>query len=138
MNNSIALKNSNLNTNIKLNQTWFNIKHVDNEQFFSSDLAKVCAKNQKQKRWILCVDGDESSLQTLAENVDTSKILRVNGQRQPIAFDKIARALLKGNCSTVILCDHDFSERQLMMLQSCARQGNTECIVVNKKQNQLH
>ncbi|WNC73781.1 hypothetical protein RGQ13_07260 [Thalassotalea psychrophila] len=138
MNKSITIKNSNLNANIGLNQSWFKIKHVDNEQFFSNDLAEVCAKNQQQKRWILCVDSDESSLQTLADTVDKSKILRVNGQHQPIAFDKIARTLLKGNCSTVILCDHDFSERQLMMLQSCAKQGNTECIVVNKKQNQLH
>ncbi|KGJ99613.1 hypothetical protein [Thalassotalea sp. ND16A] len=122
----------------KFNNPWFKVETVNDDAFFSADLAKVCIKNQQQKRWILCVDGDDSRVQSLAKSIDKSKLLRVNGQHQPIAFDKIARALLKGNCSTVILCDPQLSEEQLLMLQSCAKHGKTECIVVKNTPKQLH
>jgi len=86
----------------------------------------------------LCVDSEESDLLELAKSIDTSKLLRVNGQNKSISFDKIQRTLLKGNCSTVVLCESKFSAQELRSLRICAKRGNTQCIVVNKQKPQLH
>ena len=142
MNNDILNNNNNLknirNIDNNYNNPWFQVRSIDSNDFYTNELIEKCTKNQQQKRWILCIDGDEMCVQSLAANIDRSKLLQVNGQHQPVAFDKIARALLKGNCSTVILCDPQFTEQQMLMLQSCAKHGNTECIIINKSKKNLH
>ena len=121
-----------------MNNPWVKVKQANSAKFYGETLAKVCLKNQQQKRWVLCVDGDDEDVLTLADNIDKSKFLRVQGHQQPVAFDKIARALLKGNCSTVILNNPQLTDSQIILLHSCAKQGNTECIIVNKAQSKLH
>lgn len=121
-----------------LKNPWVKVEQAHSSSFYRDTLAKVCLKNQQQKRWVLCVDGDDDDVLTLADNIDKSKFLRVQGHHQPVAFDKIARALLKGNCSTVILNNPQLTDSQIIILHSCAKQGNTECIIVNKTQPNLH
>lgn len=114
------------------------MSQVNHKHNYHADILNVCKRNQLQKRWILCVDGKEAYVQQLAKNIDKSKLLRVNGHHQPIGFDKVARALLKGNCSTVILCETNFTTEQIDILKGYARQGNTQCILVNSTTSQLH
>ncbi|NMP16643.1 hypothetical protein [Thalassotalea sp. Y01] len=135
MNQQLLNKDAILNGH---NNRWLTITSPENAQAMTQDLALLCQHNQQQKRWILCVDSDDLDIQPLAEKIDCSKLLRVNGQHQPLAFEKIATTLLRGNCSTVIIWDQTFSESQLQMLQSCAKHGNTECIIVNSAKSVLH
>ncbi|MDG1734105.1 MAG: hypothetical protein P8M49_04075 [Thalassotalea sp.] len=142
MNNTINMNNNNLNDelatiNSAINN-WLSVENNNSNTFFADKLVKVCQSKQQDKRWILCVDSEESDLLELAKSIDTSKLLRVNGQNKSISFDKIQRTLLKGNCSTVVLCESKFSAQELRSLRICAKRGNTQCIVVNKQKPQLH
>ncbi|MEW6998599.1 hypothetical protein AADZ86_12960 [Colwelliaceae bacterium BS250] len=118
--------------------TWLKIADDTKDNFFANELVQVCHSKQQDKRWILCVDSDDKDLLQLSKQVDKNKLLRVNGQHKNVEFDKIQRALLRGNCSTVVLCDTKFSAQQLRSLQICAQRGNTQCIIVNKAKQQLH
>lgn len=119
-------------------QPWLQIANAEEGNFFANELVQVCRSKQQDKRWILCVDSNEKAVLQLAEQVDKNKLLRVNGQHKSVEFEKIQRTLLKGNCSTVVLCDSQFSAQQLRSLQICAERGNTQCIVINKINQQLH
>lgn len=137
MNNTFKLNNSDLSnefasSSIVINN-WLSVENNSSNTFFADKLVKVCQAKQQDKRWILCVDSEESDLLELAKSIDTSKLLRVNGQKKSISFDNIQRTLLKGNCSTVVLCESKFTEQQLRALRICAKRGNTQCIVVNKQ-----
>lgn len=132
------LKNKQINNKFNSTHSWDGIALTNSSQADRDNLLNVCKINQRQKRWILCVDGKDADVQQLAEYIDQSKLLLVNGQHRPIAFDKIARALLKGNCSTVILCEENFSKKQIEKLKTCAQHGNTQCILLNQASTQLH
>ncbi len=134
-NNMLAKETS---SNMIKRNAWLRIENNKSNRFVSNELIDVCRTQQQDKRWILCVDGNDSDVYQLAEHLDSNKLLRVNGQHKSVGFDKIQRTLLKGNCSTVVLCDPDFTAQQLRSLQICAQRGNTKCIIVNKHCQQLH
>lgn len=138
MRNSIYNKNNKLPSSTNPFSLWHTVENNQKCNKFTSEIAQLCMTNEQDKRWILCVDGNDSEVYRLAESVDKSKFLRVNGQQNKIPFDKIQSTLLKGNCSTIVLCDPAFSPQELRTLQLCAVQGQTKVIVLNNSKPTMH
>ncbi|MDN3651241.1 hypothetical protein QWY77_00390 [Thalassotalea ponticola] len=122
---------NNLNRSFYNSNRWLTLASDQPHQTMTFDLLSRCSKNQQQKRWILCVGGDETDLQPLTKHIDHEKLLRVYPNLKPITFEQIVNALLRGNCSTIIIWDKQFNASQLDILKSSAKHGKTECIIVN-------
>ena len=113
---------------------WMNIKGVNNPDQLSELYQDVCQKHQHTKKWILMINPEDESLLQLStqSKIDVSRILRVNTKNTLITINAIEKALSKGNCSAIILSQNDIKSHELVQLSNCAKQGQTQCIVLEK------
>jgi cell division inhibitor SulA len=129
LNNSTNLSS----TNKVNNEQWLDIRNIENDGELSRHYANICQQHKLEKKWILMINPEGKSLEQLVinSNIDTSKILKINDKKVNLNLENIATALSKGNCSAVILRNTCFEKEQLSALMLCAKEGNTQCIVLN-------
>ncbi len=141
MQNHNHYKNNNLESQAAIStpiNNWLKVTNITEIGHHKDKISSICRKYQQQKRWILCVNGNDQQMRQLAKQVDKSKLLRVNGQKSDVSFEQIKEVLIKGNCSTVVLYQSAYNQQQLLTLQQCAQLGNTQCVVINCHANTLH
>ncbi|MFB1016316.1 MAG: hypothetical protein QMC51_11765 [Alteromonadaceae bacterium] len=114
-------------------QPWFNIKNIASINQIPTIYDTVCRQHQHKKKWILMINPEDEMLENLAniENIDTTKILRVSIKDNTFSLKSIKNILTQGNCSAVILSDTHLKVDEISELSNCARQGKTQCIVLN-------
>jgi cell division inhibitor SulA len=114
-------------------QSWFDIKNIASVNQISSIYDTVCRQHQHKKKWILMINPEDEMLENLAniENIDTTKILRVSIKDNMFNLKSIKNILTQGNCSAIILSDTHLKNNEISELSHCARQGKTQCIVLN-------
>jgi cell division inhibitor SulA len=149
-----------LNTNMSYNKNqgsplhsgdWLQLANVNNHQELTSHYATICQQHDQEKKWVLFINPEESSLEQLAQThgVDISKVLCVSfkGKNKTqhlcdensahLDVDQIKKVLCRGNCSAVILSNANFSADDMVILDQSARVGETQCIVLkNQRVNQ--
>ena len=122
---------------------WFESKNVTGKYELSEQYASICQQHEQQKKWVLFINPDEASLEQLAKShgVDISKVLCVNVKNKPgidaqdgellnLNIKQIKNVLCRGNCSAVILSNAIFKEEEIIELNSCAKQGETQCLLL--------
>jgi len=133
------------------NQAWLKLTSVENHQELSSQYADICQQYNQEKKWVLFINPEESSLEQLAKThgVDISKILCVSfkGKNKTnhlldeksahLDIEQIKGVLCRGNCSAVILSNASFSTEEIIALDNCARLGETQCVLL-KNQRKPH
>ena len=114
-------------------QSWFNIRNIASVNQISSIYDTVCRQHQHKKKWILMINPEDEMLENLAniENIDTTKILRVSIKDNTFSLKSIKNILTQGNCSAIILSDTHLKIDEISELSHCAKQGKTQCIVLN-------
>jgi len=138
---------------------WFESKSIIGKYELSKQYASICQQHRQQKKWVLFINPDESSLEQLStiHGVDISKVLCVNVKVKQgstkqeetlinLNIEQIKNVLCRGNCSAVILSNAMLKQDEIVELNTCAIQGETQCIVlktvtksIDKKQNfKLH
>lgn len=135
--------NNPLNNNTALNANWLQQTKVSNNLELSNQYANICQQHRQEKKWVLFINPEESSIEQLAKThgIDVSKILMVNYKntstsRAKIELQQIKSVLSKGNCAAVILSNSLFEASEIEQLESSAKTGKTHCFLV--KQAQLH
>ncbi len=133
-------------------QTWLKLANVANHQELSCLYADICQQHTQQKKWVLFINPEEASLEQLAHThgVDISKVLCVSfkGKNKVkhlldkhsahLDIEQIKRVLCRGNCSAVILSNASFRDDEIAELDSCARLGKTQCVLLkNLRKNEL-
>lgn len=120
------------NGNITPQQSWFNIKNVQNKRDVSKHYVDICQRHHNKNKWILVINPEDGSLKPLSSStlIDASKILCINANKVNVQMSDIETILSKGNCSAVILCNATFEQAQISHLTACAAKGQTECIVL--------
>jgi len=115
---------------------WLDIINIEHKANLSKQYADICQQHHLNNKWILMINPEDLSLSQLAETseIDTSKILKVNTNKSKVALKNIEKALSKGNCSAVILCNASLRKEEIFKLNRCAQEGKTACIVL--KQNE--
>ena len=141
LNNNSLIKcktTSKVNHNHKVHH-WLDIRNFKDQQQLAQQYANICQQHQQDKKWILMINPEDKSLETLyaSGKISTTKILRVNAHKQSINMSNIEMALKTGNCSAVILCNASFKEEEINQLTACAQKGKTQCIVL-KSMPTLH
>jgi len=131
---------------------WLQLASVENQQELSSHYATICQQHNQEKKWVLFINPEESSLEQLAQThgVDISKVLCVtfkgkhkvtNSLTEKSAYlniEQIKKVLCRGNCSAVILSNTSFSADEITALDNCARLGETQCILLkNQNKNEI-
>lgn len=152
--NSINIDN-NLDTELTNNQimkqNWLQYASAQDNKELSSHYANICQQYKQDKKWLLFINPEESSLEQLAQNhgVDISKVLCVSfkgknkinhqlGERSAhLDIEQIKNVLSRGNCSAVILSNASFTDTEIDCLDSSARLGETQCVIL-KSQQQIH
>jgi cell division inhibitor SulA len=112
---------------------WLDIREQINDFELSQQYVDICQKHSLENKWILMINPQNNSLDQLnsSNNIDSSKVLRVNTNKVKINIKNVSTALSKGNCAAVVLCNACLNENELTELISYARQGKTQCIVLN-------
>jgi len=105
----------------------------------ANEFISICEQYEQDERWIIMIDPQEKDIAILnqSEKINRSKILRINSKKVKLDPKSIEKALAKGNCSAIVLCDSQFAQQQISSFYQYARQGNTQCIVLNSAQK-LH
>lgn len=147
------IKNSygnNKNAQITAN-TWLELSHVENNIELSNQYADICQQHNQEKKWVLIINPEESSLEQLASRhgVDISKVLCVSfkgknktnnlldNKSAHLDIEQIKKVLCRGNCSAVILSNASFNQSEMHELSSSAQLGETHCILVsNNRKNE--
>ena len=131
-NKELAFKNTAAN-NIKAQ--WIDIKKTKSHDESVKAYTQICTQYGVNNKWILMVNPQEESFEKLAPTTLNQKnILRVHTNQGRINIDNIAKALLKGNCSAIVLCDLYFTANEMNQLQACAGIGETKCIIISKNE----
>jgi len=124
----------NLNTQNSTQQinSWIDVRKLKAEHNLTEQYADICQQHELNKKWILMINPEDDYLDKLAEqnNVDTSKILKVNTRKTKLNIKNVESALCKGNCSAVILCNPSLKKAELSQLKISAEKGKTPCIVL--------
>ncbi|KGJ87374.1 hypothetical protein [Colwellia psychrerythraea] len=133
-------------------QAWLQLTSVENQQELSSHYATICQQHNQEKKWVLFINPEESSLEQLAgtHGVDISKVLcvsfkgknKVNNMLDKksahLDIEQIKKVLCRGNCSAVILSNAYFATDEIADLDTCARLGETQCVLLkNQRCNQM-
>lgn len=138
----LSLKNSNINeintvqlTAVNDPEQWLNIKDVNNERELTQVYSKIYQQYHVTNKWILMINPENNSLESIDNLSEKSfpKILKVNSNKVNVKLENIETALRKGNCSAVIINNVLFNETELSKLYISAREGNTQCIILNNK-----
>lgn len=128
-------------------QAWLQLASVKNHQELSSRYANICQQHNQEKKWVLFINPEESSLEQLAltHGVDISKVLCVSfkGQNKVnhlldekfahLDIEQIKNVLCRGNCSAVILSNASFAADEIIALDRCARLGETQCVLLQNQ-----
>ena len=134
-------------------QAWLKLANVENHQELSSHYVNICQQHNQEKKWVLFINPEESSIEQLAHThgVDTSKVLCVSfkgknkvnnlldSKSAHLDIEQIKSVLCRGNCSAVILSNASFDVDEMAALDSCARSGETHCVLLknNRKSETL-
>ncbi|MDO6446089.1 hypothetical protein Q4493_09915 [Colwellia sp. 1_MG-2023] len=134
--NHLNIKNQ---FNLNKSSNWLDVRGIENSHQLSDQYEDICKKHEINKKWILMINPENQSLATLSksQNIDISKILKVNTNKTKIDMKNIEFALGNGNCAAVILCNPSLKDEELAQLHYFAEKGQTACIVL-KNQQQLH
>lgn len=118
---------------------WIDVRGIEDSHQLSNQYEDICKKHEINKKWILMINPEDRSLAMLSKsnNVDISKILKVNTNKTKIDIKNIELALGNGNCAAVILCNPSLKDDELAQLNQYAEKGKTACIVLKNNQ-QLH
>lgn len=155
--NSTINLSINLNTNNAIStplteQVWLKLANVENHHELSSHYATICQQHNQEKKWVLFINPEESSLEQLAQThgVDISKVLcvsfkgknKVNNlldvKSAHLDIEQIKKVLRRGNCSAVILSNASFEVDEIVALDNCARLGETQCVLLkNNRTNEI-
>jgi len=140
----ISINNINIingSTNITCDSSkqanWLQLTHVTNNTELSTQYAHIYQQHKQQKKWVLFINPEESSIEQLAHihDIDPSKILMVNYKNalkanMKIELVHIKSALIKGNCSAVIVSNSSFGTQEIAQLEYSAKQGKTQCFLL--------
>ena len=133
-------------------QAWLQLANVANQQELSSHYASICQRHNQERKWVLFINPEESSLEQLAKThgIDVSKVLCVSfkgknkinnlldNKSAHLDIEQIKSVLCRGNCSAVILSNAYFTTDEISALDSCARLGETHCVLLkNQRKNKL-
>jgi cell division inhibitor SulA len=130
-----------------VDQAWLKLANVENQQELSSQYADICHQYNQEKKWVLFINPEESSLEQLAKThgVDISKVLCVSfkGKNKTnhlldeksahLDIEQIKSVLCRGNCSAVILSNASFAADEIIALDNCARLGETQCVLLQNQ-----
>jgi len=139
----ISMINQVFNNTDTMNVNWLQHTKVNDKFELSNQYANICQQHRQEKKWVLFINPEESSIEQLAKThgIDVSKILMVNykntsSTRAKVELNQIKFVLAKGNCAAVILSNSIFEANEIAELESSAKTGKTHCFLV--KQTQLH
>lgn len=148
--NKININQDNKANNVHLNNApWFERQSMSDNVNLTSQYVTLCKRHHQQKKWVLFINPDESSIEALASihKIDTSQVLMVNFNKSYKNIDmqlavkkniaSIKSTLSKGNCSAVILSGTNFDEDEICELAFSAQQGQTKCVIL-EKHHSLH
>jgi cell division inhibitor SulA len=134
INNINIINNS---TNISTSANWLQRTNVNNNFELSTQYAHICQQHKQQKKWVLFINPEESSIEQLAHthDIDASKILMVNYKNSlkgniKVELAHIKSVLSKGNCSAVIVSNSSFATQEIAQLASSAKKGETKCFLL--------
>ncbi|WP_114325402.1 hypothetical protein [Candidatus Colwellia aromaticivorans] len=136
----ISINNINIinnSTNISTRANWLQLTDVNNNLELSTQYAHICQQHKQQKKWVLFINPEESSIEQLAHthDIDASKILMVNYKNSikgniRVELAHIKSVLSKGNCSAVIVSNSSFATQEIAQLESSAKKGETRCFLL--------
>ena len=139
-NNNISIVRSFSNANPQFNANWLQRTNVNNNVELSNQYAYICQQYKQEKKWVLFINPEESSIEKLAKThgVDVSKILLVNykstvNTNTTIDLQRVKSVLSKGNCSAVILSNTNFNNEEITQLENSACEGKTQCVLLKKR-----
>ena len=142
-NNEINIVNNILKNEPCTNIHWLQQTCVENNFELSDHYAHICQQHKQEKKWVLFINPEESSIEKLAKThgIDASKILMVKYKNAvpnhvEIELKRLTSVLSKGNCAAVILSNNVFTTEDITQIESAAAIGNTHCFLV--KQRKLH
>ena len=138
-NNISTIKRFNDN-NPKLKANWLQLTDVNDNDELSNQYAHICKQHKQEKKWVLFINPEESSIEHLAKThgIDVSKILMVNYKNTikthtKIDLEHVKSVLSKGNCSAVILSNTNFENDEIVQLENSACEGKTQCVLLKKR-----
>ena len=114
---------------------WLNVKELSNENSIAEQYSKFYSQYHVKNKWILMINPENNSFDNMQNlpKENLSRILRVHSNKVNVKIENIETALLKGNCSAVILNNTSFNSEELAQLYKSAKKGNTQCIILNNK-----
>lgn len=130
-------------TNLSFNRestSWVEVINAHCNQDTAEIYSSVCKSHQLDNKWILMINPEDEKLESLSrqKSIDAEKILRVHTSKTLTNVNNIAKALKKGNCAAIILCNSNVESHQLHHLISSANQGKTKCIMLNTQPTTIH
>ena len=134
-NHKISTLNINKQEAVNDPTLWLNVKELSNENLLAEQYSKIYSQYQVKNKWILMINPENNSFDNM-QNIpkeNLSRILRVHSNKVNVKIENIETALLKGNCSAVILNNTSFNSEELAQLYKSAKKGNTQCIILNNK-----
>lgn len=138
--NNINIINNSTNITTGTNANWLQLTQVNNNCELSSQYAHICQQHKQQKKWVLFINPEESSIEQLVHthDIDASKILMVNYKNAlkgniKVELAQIKSVLSKGNCSAVIVSNSSFAAQEIVQLESSAKKGETRCFLLKNK-----
>ena len=127
-------------SNKQLNANWLQHTNVNDNFELSNQYAYICQQHNQEKKWVLFINPEESSIEQLAKThgIDVSKILMVNYKatlkaNTTIDLERVKSVLSKGNCSAVILSNTNFKNDEIVQLESSACEGKTQCVLLKRQ-----
>lgn len=116
---------------------WCKIIDIEHEPNYSMHYQHVCQHHQHGRKWILMINPESKLLEQLHSQgkIQPKNILKVDTTKVNMKLEHIKQALLKGNCSALILSNTHFNDDELRLITECAAQGKTHCIILNKIKN---
>lgn len=150
--NAMEKVNACSNENISLTeQVWLQHANAQSTQELSSHYASICQQHNCDKKWVLFINPEESSLEQLSQThgVDISKILCVtfkgknktnnllDAHSAHLDIEQIKSVLTRGNCSAVILSNASFTDDEITALDGSARLGETQCVILKNQYKTL-
>ena len=139
-NNNISVINIVHDNNTQLNVNWLQHTNVNDNFELSNQYASICLQHKQEKKWVLFINPEESSIEQLAKThgIDASKVLMVNFKIDVTAdtkvnLERVKSVLSKGNCSAVILSNTNFKNEEVTQLENAACEGKTQCVLLRKR-----
>jgi len=114
---------------------FLNVKSINSTEELTEQYSNIYDQCKMKNKWVLMVNPEQHSLENMnvTSTTSTPRILQVHSNNMHIKVKNIETALRKGHCSAVVLCNVHFNEKELAQLYTSAKQGNTQCIILNNK-----